>query len=318
MRPRPTPAPLPGTTSASGTTTVPGATAVSASATGMSVWAVPALFVLLWSTGFLGARFGLPSAEPFTFLLVRYAIVIVLLGAMALFTGAPWPRRPADIGRLAIVGVLLHGCYLGGVFFAIKSGVPPSIAALVVGLQPLLTAALGRLYLDERLSRAGWGGLALGLIGVALVVAHKLDLASGTAGGFAAALVALVAITTATLYQKRHGGGMNLITGSAVQFIAAALATLPVAALFEHWQVDWTGSFIFAVLWLSLVLSIGAISLLHLLIRRGAAARVASLFYLTPSVTAVLAYLLFDERLPALAIAGFALTAVGVALVIRR
>lgn len=295
---------------------------INAATNGMSVWAVPALFVLLWSTGFLGARFGLPYAEPFTFLLVRYAIVIAILSAIALFTGAPWPRRPADIGRLAVVGVLLHGCYLGGVFFAIKSGVPASIAALVVGLQPLLTAALGRVYLGERLSRAGWAGLALGLIGVTLVVAHKLDLSGdlsgGTAGGFVAALVALVAITVATLYQKRHGSGMNLITGSAVQFIAAALATLPMAALFEHWQVEWTHSFIFAVLWLSLVLSIGAITLLHLLIRRGAAARVASLFYLTPSVTAVLAYLLFDERLPTLAIAGFALTAFGVALVIRR
>lgn len=292
--------------------------AASGTATSTAAWGVPTLFVLLWSTGFLGARFGLPYAEPLTFLLIRYAVVISVLCTVAMIKGAPWPRRPADIGRLAIVGVLLHGGYLAGVFVAIKSGIPASIAALIVGLQPLLTAALGRIYLQERLSRAGWLGLVLGLVGVVLVVAHRIDPAGGSTGGFIAAIGALFAITFATLYQKRHGGGMNLITGSAVQFAAAALATLPAAALFEGWHVQWTGSFVFALLWLSLVLSIGAISLLHLLIRRGAAARVASLFYLTPSVTALFAYLLFGERLPALAIAGFALTAVGVALVIRR
>lgn len=296
----------------------PPASSASSAGAGASAWAVPALFVLLWSTGFLGARFGMPYAEPFTFLLIRFAVVISVLALIALFTGAPWPRRLADIGRLAVVGVLLHGGYLGGVFVAIKTGVPASVAALIVGLQPLLTAALARFYLQERVSRAGWIGLALGLVGVGLVVSDKLDLSHGTVSGYAAAVIALFAITIATLYQKRHGGGMNLVTGSAVQFAAAAVAMLPVAALFEGWHVQWTGSFVFALMWLSLVLSIGAVSLLHLLIRRGAAARVATLFYLTPSVTAVLAYLLFDERLAPLAIVGFALTAIGVALVTKR
>jgi Predicted permeases len=294
------------------------ANTASGTATHAAAWGVPSLFVLLWSTGFLGARFGLPYAEPLTFLLIRYGVVISVLCIIAMIKGSPWPRRLTDIVRLAVVGVLLHGGYLGGVFVAIKSGIPASIAALIVGLQPLLTAALGRIYLQERLSRLGWVGLALGLIGVAFVVAHRIDPASGSTGGFIAALVALFAITFATLYQKRHGGSMNLVTGSAVQFAAAALVTLPAVALFEGWHVEWTGSFVFALIWLSLVLSIGAVSLLHVLIRRGAAARVASLFYLTPSVTALLAYLLFGERLPALAIAGFVLTAGGVALVIRR
>nr|WP_223291900.1 DMT family transporter [Defluviicoccus vanus] len=279
---------------------------------------VPALFVLLWSTGFIGAKYGLPYAEPFTFLLIRFAVVIPVLATAAVATSAPWPRRPADLGRLAFVGILLHGFYLWGVFFAIKTGVPAGVAALIVGLQPLLTAALGRLYLHERLSRTGWIGLALGLAGVGFVVGPSIDFSHASVGGFAAAFVALLAITAATLYQKRHGSGMNLITGSAVQFAAAALAVLPVAALFEHWRIEWNGSFVFAVLWLALVLSIGAISLLHLLIRRGAATRVASLFYLTPSVTAVLAYFLFGERLNMFTITGFVLAALGVALVTRR
>ncbi len=279
---------------------------------------VPGAFVLLWSTGFIGAKFGMPFAEPFTFLLIRFAVVIPILSVAAVVSGANWPHRSADVGRLAIVGILLHGVYLGGVFFAISQGVQASVAALIVGLQPLLTAALARLYLKERISQAGWLGLALGLIGVVLVVRHKLDLGHASAGGFLAAFAALFAITIATLYQKRHGSGMNLMSGSAVQFAAAALAILPFALLFEHGRVTWSGSFLFAVLWLALVLSIGAITLLHILIRRGAAARVASLFYLTPSVTAVLAYMLFGERLTLTAVFGFVLTAIGVALVTQR
>jgi drug/metabolite transporter (DMT)-like permease len=279
--------------------------------------AVPALFVLLWSTGFIGAKLGLPYTEPFTFLLIRFAVVLPVLAAAAIIMRAPWPRDPLMIGRIALVGVALHGLYLGGVFVAIASGVPAAVTALIVGVQPLLTAAIAWLYLGERLRPIAWFGLVLGFAGVILVVADKLELGRATLGGIAAAIIALVAITLGTLYQKRHATQMNLITGSAVQFMAAALAMLPLAFIFETREVIWTGSFVFAVLWLALVLSIGAITLLHLLIRRGAAAKVASLFYLTPSVTALIAWPLFGETLTTTSVAGFVLSAMGVAMVTR-
>jgi drug/metabolite transporter (DMT)-like permease len=284
----------------------------------ISVALAPAVFVLLWSTGFLGAKLGLPDAEPFTFLLIRFAIVVPILVIAAAAMRSPWPRQPVVIARTALVGVLLHGAYLGGVFVAIESGIPPAVTALIVGVQPLATAALARFYLGERLSRLAWGGLAAGFVGLAMVVGGKAQVGGVPLSGLVAAIVALAGITIGTLYQKRHGQRMNLLTGSAVQFIAAALALMPLALIFETGRVNWTADFVFAVLWLALVLSIGAISLLHLLIRRGAAARVASLFYLTPSVTAVLAWLLFGDRLTPLAVAGFVVTALGVALATRR
>lgn len=279
---------------------------------------VPAAFVFLWSTGFVGARLGTPYAEPLTFLLVRFAIVVPLLTVAAVATGAPWPRRPTEILRIAVAGVLLHAAYLGGVFVAIHQGVQPAIAALIVGLQPLLTAATARVYLGERLRPVAWVGLVLGFAGVVLVVGTRAEAGGMPAVGVGAALVALAGITAGTLYQKRHGTRMHLLSGSAVQFIAAALALVPPALIFETGTISWTPAFVFAVLWLAIVLSIGAISLLHLLIRRGAAARVASLFYLTPSVTAVLAWLLFGDALTPAAVAGFLASALGVALVAGR
>lgn len=285
-----------------------------------SVWvaATPAVFVLLWSTGFIGAKLGLPHAEPFTFLMLRFICVAVLLAAAALVTGAPWPRSIEEVRRVVLAGLLIHGVYLGGVFSAIAHGVPAGVAALIVGLQPLLTAAAARVYLDERISPAQWLGLAIGLVGVGLVVADKLSPRASDLVGAGWAVIALLGMTAGTLYQKRHGGGMNLYTGSAVQFAGAALVFAPIALLFETMRIDWTGEFVFALGWLVIVLSIGAISLLYLMIRRGAAARVASLFYLTPAVTAVFAWALFGETLGPAAIAGMALAAAGVALVTRR
>lgn len=285
-----------------------------------SAWiaAMPTAFVVLWSTGFIGAKLGLPHAEPFTFLLLRFVCVAVLLAAAAVAIGAPWPRSGREIRRIVLAGLMIHGVYLGGVFSAIANGVPAGIAALIVGLQPLLTAAVGRFYLHERISPAQWLGLAIGLVGIALVVADKLSLRAGDLVGATWAVIALLGMTAGTLYQKRHGGAMNLYTGSAVQFAAAALVFAPIALLFETMRVDWTGDFVFALGWLVIVLSIGAISLLYLMIRRGAAARVASLFYLTPAVTALFAWALFGETLGPSAIAGMALAAAGVALVTRR
>lgn len=276
---------------------------------------MPWAFVLLWSTGFLGAKLGLPYTEPLTFLLIRFACVSLLLLTAAMLLGSPWSRDPRDLVRIATVGLLIHGCYLGGVFVAIKSGLAAGLAALIVGLQPLATAALAAPLLGERLRPRQWLGLLLGFAGVALVVSGRLGDGRAPWPALAACLLALAGITLGTLYQKRHGGGMNLVTGSFVQFAAAGLAYVPLVAAFETLHVTWTPAFVFALAWLTLVLSIGAITLLHLMIRRGAAARVASLFYLTPPVTAVLAALLFDEPLEATAIAGFAAAALGVFLV---
>lgn len=277
---------------------------------------MPGVFVVLWSTGFIGAKLGTPYAPPFTFLLLRFIVVGATLLATALLLRAPWPRRD-QLGRIALVGLLLHGAYLGGVFLAISLGVPAGLAALMVSLQPLATALIAGPYLGERIRPRQWLGLLLGLLGVALVVANKLGWHGGSGEGVLAAVVALFGITIGTLYQKRHATGMNLLTGSCVQFAAAGAAMLPLVLIFERQPVAWTGSFVFALLWLSFVLSIGAMTLLHLLIRRGAAAKVASLFYLTPAVTAVLAWLIFGETLSPAAIAGMAVATGGVALVAR-
>lgn len=278
---------------------------------------MPGLFVLLWSTGFIGAKLGMPHAPPFTFLLLRFIIVTSILASAALILRAPWPKRRAEILRLCLVGVCIHGCYLGGVFLAISLGVPAGIAALMVSLQPLATACISGPYLGERLSRRQWLGLILGFLGVALVVADKLGWQEGNLFGVLAAGVALAGITGGTLYQKRHGTHMNLITGSCVQFAAAALAVLPLALFVEHRPVEWTGSFVFALLWLSFVLSLGAMTLFHLMIRRGAAARVVSLFYLTPAATSVFAWLMFDEVLSVPAILGLLVATLGVGMVSR-
>jgi drug/metabolite transporter (DMT)-like permease len=278
---------------------------------------MPGLFVLLWSTGFIGAKFGMPYAPPFTFLLLRFIVVTSSLAIVALFLRAPWPRRPGEFGRLAVVGLCIHGCYLGGVFFAISQGVPAGIAALMVSLQPLATAFISGPYLGERLNPRQWLGLVLGFAGVALVVADKLGWREGDLFGVLASAVALAGITAGTLYQKRHATGMNLVTGSCVQFAAAGLAMLPLALLVEERPVEWTGSFVFALLWLSFVLSLGAMTLFHLMIRRGAAARVASLFYLTPAVTAVFAWMLFGETLSVPAILGLVVATTGVWMVSR-
>jgi drug/metabolite transporter (DMT)-like permease len=278
---------------------------------------VPALFVVLWSTGFIGARLGLPHAGPLTFLALRYALAAALLVLVAVVMRAPWPRRMSEVAHYAVAGLLVHGVYLGGVFLGISLGVEAGVAALIVGLQPLLTAALAGMLLSERVTAWQWAGLALGLLGVALVLERKLGQGPGDALGSVACLIALLAITAGTLYQKRYCGRMDLRTGSVVQFAAAGIATFPLALLFEDMRIDWNGEFVFALLWLVLVLSLGAISLLYVLIRRGAAAQVASLFFLVPPCTALIAWPLFGETLGPMALLGMALTAVGVALARR-
>ncbi|MGL4409275.1 DMT family transporter [Zoogloea sp.] len=275
----------------------------------------PLLFVVLWSTGFIGAKFGLPYAEPLSFLCIRYVSVILLMGAVALLTRAPWPRDWRQVAHIAITGLLVHAVYLGGVFMAIRHGLPAGITALVVGLQPLLTAFGAGLFLGEKVLPRQWAGLALGLAGVGMVVAHKiqgLDDPGALVGMMTPALAALIGITGGTLYQKRFCASFDLRTGSVIQFVPTLIVSALVASQTETMQIDWTGQFVFALTWLVLVLSVGAVSLLNLLIRSGSAVNVASLFYLTPPTTALIAWAVFGETLTGLALVGMAFSVFGV------
>ena len=276
---------------------------------------MPAVFVFLWSTGFIGAKLGLPYAEPMTFLALRFALVVAILAPLALLMRAPWPDRAADVGHIAIVGVLLHGVYLGGVFAAISLGVEAGTAALIVALQPILTAILAGPVLGERVSLRQWIGFFLGLAGVFLVVYRKLEQGLGTPEGMALAVMALFGITIGTLYQKRFCTQMDLRTGNAIQFAAAAVALGVIAFAIETREITWSGEFVFALGWLVLVMSIGAITLLMILIRQGAASKVSSLFFLVPASTALIAWPLFGETFGPAAIAGMVLVTVGVAMV---
>ncbi len=276
---------------------------------------LPLLFVFLWSTGFVGAKFGLPYAEPLTFLLCRYALVVTLMLVIVGLTRAPWPREPRQWLHIGVSGVLVHGFYLAGVFMAIRHGLPAGLTALVVGMQPLLTALAAGGLLGEKVVPRQWLGLGLGFVGVGLVVSHKLgDGLGALSSQFLPALVALLGITVGTLYQKRFCARFDLRTGAVLQFVPAALLTLPVALATETMVVQWSGEFLFALFWLVLVLSIGAISLLNILIRQGSAVHVARLFYLTPPTTALIAWALFGETLGVLALAGMGLAVAGVYL----
>ncbi len=273
----------------------------------------PFLFVLLWSTGFLGAKFGLPHAEPLAFLLVRYLLVIALTTSLALAWRAPWPKDGRHWRHIGISGLLVHALYLGGVFIAIGKGLPAGITALVVGLQPLLTATVAGRLLGETVLPRQWLGLGLGFVGVALVVANKIG-SDFALDALWPALAALLGITAGTLYQKRFSPHFDWRSGSVAQFLPTALVTGALVFATDSFRIDWTGEFLFALGWLVLVLSIGAISLLNWLIRHGSAVNVASLFYLTPPTTALLAWLLFGETLGGLALAGMALAVWGVYL----
>lgn len=273
----------------------------------------PFLFVFLWSTGFIGAKYGLPYAEPLTFLLTRYGLVLGLMTIFALATRAPWPRDVRQVFHIGVSGIFVHALYLGGVFVAIKHGLPAGITALIVGMQPLLTACGAGWLLGEQVSARQWLGLGLGFIGVTLVVANKLgNLPLGAM--MIPALVALLAITAGTLYQKRFCPHFDLRTGSVIQFLPSAIITALAASASETMVIDWTPSFVFALLWLVLVLSFAAISLLNVLIRNGSAVNVARLFYLTPPSTAIIAWAVFGETLSVLALVGMVLAVSGVYL----
>ena len=278
----------------------------------------PGLFVLLWSTGFIGAKLGVPYAEPFTFLSLRFALVLALMVPLAFMLHAKWPGTLRETGHIAVAGALIQGGYLGGCFAAVYHGMPAGVIALIVGLQPIVTAFAAAPLLGERVTRVQWLGLVLGFGGVALVMWPKLHLQELDAASIAWSAVSLLSITGGTLYQKRYCSSFDLRAGSVIQFSAAMLILLPVALLTESMEVQWTGEFIFALAWLVLVLSFGAISLLFYLIEHGEATRVASLFYLVPLTTAAMAYFIFGERLGPVALLGMLIGIVGVALVNRK
>lgn len=271
---------------------------------------------MLWASGFVGAKLGLPYAEPMTFLTVRMSAVVLVLGAIILVTRPAWPSRAGAV-HSAITGLLVHGCYLGGVFEAINHGLPTGLVALVVSLQPILTSTLANRLLGEKVVPRQWLGLALGIVGVYLVV-HGRTEGDAPPVAWAAATFGLIGMTVGTLYQKRFGGGIEWRTGFLIQYASAAALFFLAAYATETMAVQWTTDFVIAIIWLVFVLSLGAIWLLYFLIRRQAATRVISLFYLTPPITALMAWLLFNEQLAPLAIAGMGVCVAGVALVIWK
>lgn len=282
------------------------------------ILAAPGVFVLLWSTGFIGSKLGSPYAEPMVFLSIRFAAVLPLLAGIAVLLGARWPSGARAIGHCIVTGMLVHGVYLGGVFWAIDNGMPAGASAIVVGLQPVLTALAAAPLLRERILPRHWGGIVMGSLGLTLVLGPKLgEAGSGIdAETVTAAFAAVLAISLGTVYQKRFVPTTNLMSATFWQYVGALLVTVPLA-FFESWTVIWSGEFLFALGWLTLVLSIGAILLLMFLIRQGAVSEVASLFYLVPVATTIEGYFLFGETLTPVQIAGMALVVFAV-LVIRR
>jgi drug/metabolite transporter (DMT)-like permease len=285
--------------------------------------AMPWVFVLIWSTGFVVARYGMPHAPPLSFLAIRYALSVLCFGVWIMLARAPWPSDRRQWAHLSVVGVLMHAGYLGGVWAAVRAGIGAGTVALLVGLQPLLTAVwLTALSNDATVPRrhavsaTQWLGLMLGLAGLALVVWGKLGVGEITGLNLALAVLALLSITAGTLYQKRFLASTDVRTANTIQLLAALAVTLPLALL-ETDGVSWHPQMIGAMAWSVLVLTLGGSSLLYLLIQRGAATQVTSLLYLVPPCTALMAWLLFGESFTLTMLAGMLLAVGGVALVVR-
>lgn len=278
--------------------------------------AAPAIFVVLWSTGFIATKYVVHNADPLTYLAIRMALVVGLMAAIAAVARPQWPDR-IGIAHSVVAGILVHGLYLGGTAIAIAHSIPAGLSALIPGLQPILTSTLANRWLGERVTPLQWTGLLLGLAGVVLIL-HDRPMSGEAGWGWLASGVSLISITLGTLYQRRYCGKIDWRAGNLVQYIAVTIFFAVAAWLFENNVVHWTREFVLALAWLVVVLSIGSIGLLYWLIRRSAATSVASLFYLVPAVTAVMAYVLFDERLDTVAITGMVACAAAVFLVNRR
>ncbi len=275
---------------------------------------MPVVFLLLWSTGFIGARLGMPYAEPFSFLALRFGLVTVLVAVIAVTMGSTWPNR-RDALHAFVAGMFIHGIYLGGVFWSIDRGMPAGVSALIVGLQPLLTAFLASWFLREDLNWRHWLGLVIGLLGVGMVLAPKLDISGSgiTIITITASFIGALAITIGSVYQKKYATGLDLMSGATWQY-AGATAVTSAASLVagETFQFTWNLELIIAFVWLVLVLSIGAITLYMLMIRHGQVSKIAGVFYLVPAVTALIGWLMFNETLTLVQLAGMALILAGV------
>ncbi|MGY4371548.1 drug/metabolite transporter (DMT)-like permease [Bradyrhizobium sp. LB1.3] len=278
--------------------------------------AAPILFVLLWSTGFIGTKYVINNADPLTYLAIRMAIVVGLMAIIAAIARPKWPDR-IGIAHSAVAGILVHGFYLGGTAIAIAHSIPAGLSALIPGLQPILTSTIANRWLGEKVTPVQWAGLMLGLGGVVLIL-HGRPMTGEAGLGWLASVVSLISITLGTLYQRRYCNHIDWRAGNLVQYVAVTIFFAAGAFLFEDRVVHWTREFMLALAWLAVALSIGSIRLLYWLIRNAAATSVASLFYLVPAVTALMAYLLFGEKLDALAIAGMTMCAAAVFVVNRR
>lgn len=282
----------------------------------------PILFVLLWSTGFTGIRYGIPYAPPFTFIAIRMAIATLLLAMIALIITRAIAMQWHVIGKSALIGLAIHGAYLGGCFYGVKQGMSAGITALICSLQPVLVSVSSAYFFGEKLSRRKWVGLSLGLVGLILVIAPRLGNTSPESlprDGVVAVFIALLGGTVGTILQKKFGAEIEVLSGTAWQYGATFLLMLALALIFEGGQsVEWNVSFVASLLWLIVALSIGAILILYYLLARSSAAAVSSLYYLVPAVTAIEAYFLFGETISLVTAIGALITILGVALVLRE
>ena len=281
----------------------------------------PGLFVFLWSTGFIGVKYGSPYAPPFYFIAIRMAIAACLLFIAISFLRKSQPITRAIIWPSTLIGLTLHGAYLGGCFFAVSRGMPAGVAALIVSLQPVLVSLFAAKYLNEPLKARAVLGLTLGLVGLFVVVSPRINMTGANAISLvavAASVIGLLGGTSGTILQKKYGGAIPTLAGTSIQYAATALVLLVLALLFEEPNITWSAEFIGAMTWLVLALSFGAILLLFFLLAQGSAASVSSLYYLVPAVTAMIAYFLFDEHISSLSLIGTAITVVGVWLVVSK
>jgi drug/metabolite transporter (DMT)-like permease len=279
----------------------------------------PSLFVVLWSTGYISARLGLPYAEAGTFLMMRFALAAIFMAAFVVASRAPLPTSFREWAHCAVVGALVHGLYLYGGFASIQEGLTPTTIAVVVGMQPVITAVLIAPILGEAVNIRQWGGFFLGTVGVVLVIVANfasIGFGSGAPAVFLS-LICVLSISVGTLYQKRFCASVDLRSGTMIQLIMAAVMMWGISSWFETGHVEWTGTFVFALLWSVLVLSVGAYTLLWWLVRRKTATNVVSLFFLMPPVTAVFDWLLFDQRVALITLMGIVIAVAGIVIVIR-
>lgn len=281
----------------------------------------PALFVFLWSTGFIGVKYGIPYAPPFYFVAIRMAIAALLLFIAIAFLRKSQPITKAIFLPSTLIGLTLHGAYLGGCFFAVSRGLPAGITALIVSLQPVLVSIFAAKYLNEPLDKRAIAGLMLGLIGLFVVVIPRINMTGANSISvisIAACIIGLLGGTSGTILQKKYGGAIPTLAGTSIQYAATALVLLTLALIFEQPEIEWTPKFLGALAWLVIALSFGAILLLFFLLSHGSAASVSSLYYLVPAATAVEAYFFFDEHVSLVSVLGTVITVIGVWLVVGK